>query len=186
MAMVMSPGDVNRYVGLAIQVARQARRMSLEQLAACIGLSRDRLVAIEEGHEEASAVDLHLLARTLNLDVCAFFIGLDPRFAGSDGSPSRRRLAFPDLLNATIGARLRRLREINGLTPAALAVLSGLRSGRIQRIESGKVEAAASELFAIGRVLGVSVTFFFDGYQEGDEHPWLPDTGHFAPSTVAA
>ncbi len=180
-----SPDCVNRSVGLAIQVARQVRQMTLPQLAAAIGLSSERLSRIEEGAEEASAVDMHLLAKALNLDVAAFFVGLDEDDM-EDGSPGRpRRPAFPDLLNATIGARIRRLREATGLSPAALAVLCGLRSARILRLEHGKSEAAASELYAIGEVLGVSVTYFFDGKHESDDasSSW---PGSRLPATDAA
>lgn len=186
MATIANPRTVNQHVGLAIEVARQARRMTLRQLAASIGLPVERLAAIEDGSEEASAVDLHLLAKALNLDVTAFFVGLDTSEGNDDEDRVRHRPAFPDLLNTTIGARLRRLRELNGLSAAALAVLSGLRTGRVQRIESGKSEAAASELFAIGQVLGVAVSFFFDGQQQGDEIPNLLNGNRFATSTAAA
>ncbi len=165
----LSPDCVNRYVGLAIQVARQMRQMTLPQLAAAIGLSTEGLARIEEGAEEASAVDMHLLAKALNLDVAAFFVGLDEDdIEGASDGPLRRP-AVPDLLNATIGARIRRLREATGLSAAALAVLCGLRSARILRIENGKSEAAASELYAIAEVLGVSITYFFDGKHESDD-----------------
>jgi transcriptional regulator with XRE-family HTH domain len=186
MATLLSPGNVNRNVGLAISVARDARRMTVTQLAASIGLSAERLAAIENGSDEASAVDMHLLAQVPNLDVAAFFVGLDDLDADDAAEDRPRRLAFPDLLNATIGARMRRLREANGLSAAALAVLSGLRAGRIQRIEAGKSEAAASELYAIGQVLGVCVAFFFDGKRDSDEEPPARNGTRFASSTAAA
>jgi transcriptional regulator with XRE-family HTH domain len=186
MATLKSPCDVNWHVGLAIQVAREARRMTRAQLASAIGVSTERLVLLEDGNEEASAVDLHLLAKALNLDVAAFFVGLTGR-GREDGDPRGTcALAFPDLLNVSIGARLRRAREASGLSPAALAILSGLRPSRIQRIEAGKSEAAASELFAIGEVLGLPVAFFFDGVSEEEDSPTLFGANRLGPSSAAA
>jgi transcriptional regulator with XRE-family HTH domain len=186
MAKVLSPGDVNRHVGMAVEVARQARQMTVEQLAAAIGLSPERLRRIEDGSEEASVVDMHLIARALNIDVSAFFFGLDHERGDGDSDGSTRRLVFPDLLNATIGARIRRVREATGLSAAALAMLSELRTGRILRIESGRSEAAASELFAIARVLGVAVSFFFDGRRHGEDEAPRQNGSRFGVSTAAA
>lgn len=186
MATLLSPAHVNRNVGLAIEVARRARQMTQSQLAASIGLSSQALSRIEDGSEEASAVDMHLLAQVLNLDVAAFFVGLDHEDDDDEAENRPRRPLFPELLNATIGARIRRLREANGLSTAALAVLSGLRTGRIQRIELGKSEAAASELYAIGQVLGVTVSFFFDGRNECDGESVFHDGGRFPASTAVA
>lgn len=161
---------VNRHVGIAVRLAREERRMSVQHLAATVGLSADGVRRIEAGVEEANAVDLHLIAEALGVDVSAFFCGLDqPKPPPRSTADPSEEIGFADLLNATIGVRLRRAREERCMTATELARRTGIRVVRLRRIERGDAEAAASELHALASRLGLSVSFFFDGSSETAE-----------------
>lgn len=66
----------------------------------------------------------------------------------------------------TMGARLRKLRSIAGLTTRELAQLAGLASaGHVSMLESGERadRVAARTAIDLARVLGVSVPYLVDG-----------------------
>ena len=164
MTAIANANCVNRHVGIAVRLAREERRLTPERLAATVGLSVDGVLCIEAGAEEANAVDLHLIAQALDVDVSAFFCGLDqPKSRHGTAADQPAAIDFADLLNATIGVRIRRAREERGLSVSELAKRTGIRVMRIRRIERGDAEAAASELHALGCGLGLGVSFFFDG-----------------------
>ena len=64
-----------------------------------------------------------------------------------------------------IGARLRQLRVMNGLTQQMLADLIGVTYQQAHKYETGVNRIAAGRLYMIAKVLGVDVDYFFEGLQ---------------------
>jgi len=66
----------------------------------------------------------------------------------------------------TVGARLRSLRQQQGLSMQALAERSGLSVNAIGRVERGESSPTVSSLHRCARALGVSLTAFFETQPE--------------------
>jgi transcriptional regulator with XRE-family HTH domain len=80
-----------------------------------------------------------------------------PRFA-----PRRPRAQDID---RHIGARLRQQRVMNGLTQQKMADLIGVTYQQAHKYENGVNRIAAGRLYIIAQVLGVDVSYFFEGLQ---------------------
>jgi len=65
-----------------------------------------------------------------------------------------------------VGAKLRFLREANGLTQAQLANAAGITFQQIQKYEHGSNRISASKLWQFCNVLSVEPNEFFDGLDE--------------------
>ena len=70
-----------------------------------------------------------------------------------------------------IGARLRQLRIMNGLTQQMLADLIGVTYQQAHKYETGVNRVGAGKLYTIAQVLGVDVDYFFDGLQSYAPNP---------------
>jgi transcriptional regulator with XRE-family HTH domain len=70
-----------------------------------------------------------------------------------------------DGLNQFVGSAVRRFRQKRKLSQKKLSKKIGLTQPKISRIETGKVEASASELFTISRVLRFDANEVFLDYQ---------------------
>jgi transcriptional regulator with XRE-family HTH domain len=64
-----------------------------------------------------------------------------------------------------IGARLRQQRLMNGLTQQKMADLIGVTYQQAHKYENGVNRIAAGRLYIIAQVLGVDVSYFFEGLQ---------------------
>jgi len=62
-----------------------------------------------------------------------------------------------------VGTRIRHRRWMNGTTQQQLADAVGIKFQQIQKYETGMNRVSASRLWDIAHVLGVPVSFFFDG-----------------------
>ena len=69
-----------------------------------------------------------------------------------------------------VGKRIRHRRWMNGTTQQQLAEAVGIKFQQIQKYETGMNRVSASRLWDIANVLGVPVSFFFEGL-EGDGQP---------------
>ena len=65
-----------------------------------------------------------------------------------------------------VGKRIRHRRWMNGTTQQQLAEAVGIKFQQIQKYETGMNRVSASRLWDIANVLGVNVSFFFDGLDE--------------------
>lgn len=85
------------------------------------------------------------------------------------GTPSRKqhRGRTPDgqgnPIDRHVGQRVRLCRTLLGVSQEHLATAIGLTSQQVQKYERGWNRISASRLFTIARVLGVPVSYFFDG-----------------------
>jgi transcriptional regulator with XRE-family HTH domain len=68
-------------------------------------------------------------------------------------------------LDAYAGLRLRERRTILGLSQQDLGNLAGIAEQQVQKYEAGKDRICASRLFLMATALGVTIEWFFEGYQ---------------------
>jgi len=154
---------VNRHVGEGLRLAREVRRISMEQLAQDLGISPKRLERLENGVEEATSTDLHLSARALGVHVSMFFEGLAKPCTGAQTRYACRGEGLGRAVNANLGARMRLAREVRGLSLERLAHAAGIEPQRLEKLEYGEEEAAASDIHGLADVLDVAVAYFFEG-----------------------
>lgn len=69
-------------------------------------------------------------------------------------------------VDAFVGQRLKEQRERNNITAEELAEALSLPAQKLKQIESGKESIGALSLYEAAQVVGVPVTFFFEGYNE--------------------
>lgn len=74
---------------------------------------------------------------------------------------------LPHPVDVHVGKQLRVQRVIMGLSQEALARAVGITFQQVQKYERGVNRLSASRLFDFARVLGVPVSFFFEGYDNG-------------------
>ena len=65
-------------------------------------------------------------------------------------------------MNKIIGERIRQLRALRGLSQDNMADEIGMSAGNFGKIERGEIDVSASNLIQIAKVLGVSVSDFFE------------------------
>jgi transcriptional regulator with XRE-family HTH domain len=153
-------------------------------LAQDLGISPERLERIETGEEEATSTDLHLSARTLGVDVSMFFDGLAKPCANARTGNAFHGQSLGRNVNANLGARMRLAREVRGLSLERLAEAAGIERERLEGLEYGEEEAAASDLHSLARVLDVAVAYFFEGVT--DPVPYNDPSGKAAPRPMFA
>lgn len=69
-------------------------------------------------------------------------------------------------LDAEIGRRLRQARLVENLTQDGLAQKLGISFQQVQKYENGTNRVSSSRLWAISRVLGLPITYFYDGLDD--------------------
>ncbi|GLQ34536.1 transcriptional regulator [Amylibacter marinus] len=67
-----------------------------------------------------------------------------------------------------VGKRIRHRRWMVGMTQQQLAEAVGIKFQQIQKYETGMNRVSASRLWDIGNAMDVVVSFFFEGYEEGE------------------
>ncbi|MCH8188327.1 MAG: helix-turn-helix transcriptional regulator [Proteobacteria bacterium] len=70
-----------------------------------------------------------------------------------------------DEIDIEIGRRLRQARVAAGLTQTELGVRLGISFQQIQKYEKGRNRIGGGRLYKIARILGVKITYFFDGVE---------------------
>lgn len=83
-----------------------------------------------------------------------------------------------------VGKRVRQRRWMIGMTQQQLAEQVGIKFQQIQKYETGMNRVSASRLWDIADALGVQVSFFFDGLEQGNQEPPTEQTG--LPSDIMA
>ena len=68
-----------------------------------------------------------------------------------------------------VGKRVRHRRWMVGMTQQQLGDIVGIKFQQIQKYETGMNRISASRLWDIAQALGVSISFFFEGFDEDDE-----------------
>ena len=103
------------------------------------------------------------------------------------GKPAHRETRKgPDLVDIHVAMRVRERRIELGLTQPDVAAELGITFQHLYKFEKAKSRISASRLYALCKVLGVPVTFFFEGIAETEataQKPRRPKTGcEFAAS----
>lgn len=83
------------------------------------------------------------------------------------------RMAHPT--DIYVGRRLRLARLTKGLTQTELGNLLNLSFQQVQKYESGKNRIGSSRLWDLAMILGVSISYFFDGLERRDASPPLEE-----------
>ena len=68
-----------------------------------------------------------------------------------------------DRIDVEIGARMKQARVAAGLSQTELGTHLGISFQQVQKYEKGKNRVGGGRLYKIARVLGVKITYFFDG-----------------------
>ncbi len=68
-----------------------------------------------------------------------------------------------------VGKRIRHRRWLIGMTQQQLAEKVGIKFQQIQKYETGANRVSASRLWDISDAVGVDVSFFFEGINEGEK-----------------
>ncbi len=77
-------------------------------------------------------------------------------------------------VDAHVGHRVRLRRVLVGMSQERLGELLGLTFQQVQKYEKGVNRIGAGRLYEIAGILGVPVSFFYDGMEESD----LPNAAH--------
>ena len=87
------------------------------------------------------------------------------------GGRGRRKADTPHPVDIHVGSRVRLRRIELGINQTKLAAELGLTFQQVQKYERATNRISASRLFHIGKVLGVNVASFYEGYEEAGA-PW--------------
>lgn len=157
-------------LGVLIRDARQAGRRSVEECARAMGITKGVLRAYEEGIRAPSLPELEVLAYYLKLPVDHFW----GKESISDDAEPTESLDLPrliDLRQRMIGALLRSSRNNSGLSVKAVALETGIPSGRINAYELGERPVPLPELEVLLNAMGGKVEALLD--QNGPIGQWM-------------
>jgi transcriptional regulator with XRE-family HTH domain len=85
------------------------------------------------------------------------------------GLPRSGTKEGPNPIDAHVGMRLRQRRTLIGMSQDTLAKHLNMSFQQVQKYESGGNRISASRLYTLTKILGVDVSYFFEG---------LPDNPH--------
>lgn len=126
-------------IGRKIRELREARGLTLSEMARKTGLSLAHLSEVERGLSSASLKTLDKIAEVLEISP-AVLLGRD------ECEP--------------LGERLRRLRRRVGLTQKELAAIVGVSHTLVGQIEGGRLQPSVATLARLATALGVSPCYF--------------------------
>lgn len=136
---------ISSSVGRKIRQTREAMGLTLVECGKRAGISYTHISEIERDNACPSLKTLEKLANALNKPV-SYFLSGDTCI--------------------TLGEKVRKLREAQGLTQAKLARQVGLSDSLIAQIETGKAQPSLNTLDRLADVLGVSTSYFLT--QDGE------------------
>ncbi|MQL52711.1 helix-turn-helix domain-containing protein [Desulfofundulus thermobenzoicus] len=126
--------------GDKLRFIRESRGLSIDDLAEISELPVSLLEKFENGQASPDLEDLKKLSAALNISLRYFLEQTDR--------------------SHSLGYRLRRLRQKQGLTVAALADKAGVSPGLLSQIENGQTTPLLDTLESIARALHTSVSYF--------------------------
>ena len=75
---------------------------------------------------------------------------------------ARKSELLADPVDIAVGARIRLLRKVRGMSQQSLAEAAGVTFQQIQKYERGSNRIGSSRLYEFAKVLDVPVSYFFD------------------------
>ncbi len=94
---------------------------------------------------------------------------MDPAEAGEPAEADARPSPRANAADHHVGARIRERRIMLGLSQQQLAQMIGVTYQQAHKYERGLNRISAGRLYEISQVLGVPVSWFFDGLQRTDQ-----------------
>ncbi len=77
----------------------------------------------------------------------------------------------PHPVDVLVGRRVRERRTLEGMSQMAVAEKLGLSFQQLQKYERGINRISASRLYELAQLLGVPVSYFYEGMEEGKGAP---------------
>ena len=77
----------------------------------------------------------------------------------------------PHPIDVLVGRRARERRTLEGMSQSAVAETLGLSFQQLRKYEKGGNRISASRLYELAELLGVPVSYFFEGVEEGKSAP---------------
>ncbi|MCH7561527.1 MAG: helix-turn-helix transcriptional regulator, partial [Thaumarchaeota archaeon] len=74
-----------------------------------------------------------------------------------------------------VGKKLRRRRELLGLSQTEIAERIDLSHQQLQKYENATNRISAGRLFEFGQILDISITYFYDGISEDHTREYAED-----------
>ncbi len=94
-----------------------------------------------------------------------------PKSTGALKSNREDQDGGPDPVDIHVGGRLRTLRKLKNFSQEKLAQALGLTFQQVQKYERADNRIGASRLYQIADALGVSVSYFFEGFGKAARGP---------------
>lgn len=146
---------INKDIGLRIKDLREKKGLTLEALAAMVGVSRQMIWDYENHKHEPSRKRMHKLAQALGVSV--------DYFAGK----THNNLQKPDNESGfwefmSIGQKIRELRRIKKMTSEELGAKIGVSKQQINHYELDRNIPPLDKLDKIAKVFNVDSTYFID------------------------
>lgn len=136
---------ISNSAGRKLRQVREERGLTLVECGKKAGISYTHISEIERGNVCPSLKTLEKLANALEKPLSYFLKGDTP---------------------VTLGEKLRKLREAQGLTQVKIASQVGISDSLIAQIETGKVQPSLNTLEKLADTFGVSVDYFLSNPQE--------------------
>lgn len=86
----------------------------------------------------------------------------------SKGKRGARQSPYAKKVDVHVGERLRERRSMMGYTQESLASHLKLSHQQVQKYETGANRISAGRLYELAKTLGVTVSYFFEGFDEND------------------
>jgi transcriptional regulator with XRE-family HTH domain len=160
----------SKTLGVLIQDARLAARMSIRECAEALGISNSTFSSYEKGRKSPSLPELEVLAHFLDLPISHFW-GTE---VISNKAPATATLDLPRLVGLRqriIGALLRQERATASISMKSLAQQSGVSTSRLKAYEMGERPIPIPELESFLSVLGARIETFLD--KSGPIGQWI-------------
>lgn len=160
----------SKTLGVLIQDARLAARMSIRECAEAIGVSDGIFRSYEKGTRSPSLPELEVLGFFLDLPVSHFW-GQETL---SDHAPATAPVDLPRLVGLRqrmIGALLRQERTTASISMKSLSQQSGVSTSSLKAYEMGEKPIPVPELEAFLSILGGRIETFID--KNGPIGQWI-------------
>jgi len=160
----------SKTLGVLLQDARLAARMSINECADAIGIGTSTYRSYEKGKKAPSLPELEALSMLFNLPITHFW-GTE---AISDDPAPIEEIDLNRLItlrHRMIGALLQQERRTAGFSMKALATEAGIPKSRIKAYELGERPIPVPELEILLNVLGSNIEKFFD--KSGPIGQWM-------------
>lgn len=151
----------NKKIGLLLADARNAMKVSLEDLSNQSGISEEKLASFEQGETSPSLPELEVLAYIFNVPLEHFW-GKQILQSTEAGDIAEKFRQLLELRNKIIGANIQAKRQENQIETSRLAELTEISEADLSAFENGKLEIPIPILEILAKNLNCRIEDFFD------------------------